>query len=406
MQNQAAVEALYSGTFVENYLDVIENMPNEIQRFVSRIRECDLIIYRVNRRRNPIILGPAHDLFANIDDLTDDFQKASSNPQAQRAVLAQIQKGLIVAQDVGDEKLALAQAMADLVESKNRFLESSAENLDFERDEREHTAQLRRTATGADGVGAAGGRENTAGGRSTALGSGGTGHNSPAGHHAAGVAGGKGAMGAGVKTKSVKRRKKQERHAASKGGDLTEDDGEPPHKMATTGGGSASGGSGKGGSRGGKRPVSSSNHSGSGSNPSGTNSSGKKKAGSGGSGGGKRGGGGSGGGGGGGGFNQNNDDSDPEIDPSLDNIDPDEPTYCLCEQISYGEMIGCDNDLCPLEWFHFNCVNLSSKPKGKWFCPKCRGEKANVMKPKAQFIRELERFNKEREEKNAGSHKH
>jgi len=63
------------------------------------------------------------------------------------------------------------------------------------------------------------------------------------------------------------------------------------------------------------------------------------------------------------------------VDPP---IDPDEPTYCLCQQVSYGEMIGCDNDACQIEWFHFNCVALTSKPKGKWFCPKCRGDKPNV----------------------------
>lgn len=80
-------------------------------------------------------------------------------------------------------------------------------------------------------------------------------------------------------------------------------------------------------------------------------------------------------------------------------IDPDEPTYCLCDQISYGEMIMCDNDLCPIEWFHFSCVSLTTKPKGKWYCPKCRGDRPNVMKPKAQFLRELERYNKEKEEK-------
>jgi inhibitor-of-growth protein 1 len=79
--------------------------------------------------------------------------------------------------------------------------------------------------------------------------------------------------------------------------------------------------------------------------------------------------------------------------------DVDEPTYCLCDQISYGEMILCDNDLCPIEWFHFVCVSLTSKPKGKWFCPKCRGDRANVMKPKSQFLKELERYNKEKEEK-------
>ena len=94
------------------------------------------------------------------------------------------------------------------------------------------------------------------------------------------------------------------------------------------------------------------------------------------------------------------DDSDTDqIDPSNFDIDPDEPTYCLCDQVSYGDMIGCDNDLCPIEWFHFNCVQLTSKPKGRWYCPKCRGDKVTVMKPKAQFLKELEKYNKEREMK-------
>lgn len=62
-------------------------------------------------------------------------------------------------------------------------------------------------------------------------------------------------------------------------------------------------------------------------------------------------------------------------------------------------MILCDNDLCPIEWFHFVCVSLTTKPKGKWFCPKCRGDRPNVMKPKSQFLKELERYNKEKEEK-------
>jgi len=52
-------------------------------------------------------------------------------------------------------------------------------------------------------------------------------------------------------------------------------------------------------------------------------------------------------------------------------VDPNEPTYCLCHQVSYGEMIGCDNLDCPIEWFHFACVGLTTKPKGKWYCPKC-----------------------------------
>jgi len=53
-------------------------------------------------------------------------------------------------------------------------------------------------------------------------------------------------------------------------------------------------------------------------------------------------------------------------------VDPNEPTYCLCQQVSYGEMIGCDNQECPIEWFHFGCMGLTTKPKGKWYCPKCQ----------------------------------
>lgn len=51
--------------------------------------------------------------------------------------------------------------------------------------------------------------------------------------------------------------------------------------------------------------------------------------------------------------------------------DPNEPRYCLCNQVSYGDMVGCDNDDCPIEWFHYGCVGLSSAPKGKWYCPQC-----------------------------------
>ena len=52
-------------------------------------------------------------------------------------------------------------------------------------------------------------------------------------------------------------------------------------------------------------------------------------------------------------------------------VDPDEPRYCVCNQISYGEMVGCDNSDCPIEWFHYACVGISEPPKGKWYCPQC-----------------------------------
>lgn len=48
-------------------------------------------------------------------------------------------------------------------------------------------------------------------------------------------------------------------------------------------------------------------------------------------------------------------------------------------QVSYGEMILCENDACKIEWFHFSCVSLTSKPKGRWYCPNCRGDRPNVL---------------------------
>jgi inhibitor of growth protein 4 len=53
-------------------------------------------------------------------------------------------------------------------------------------------------------------------------------------------------------------------------------------------------------------------------------------------------------------------------------VDPNEPTYCICHQVSYGQMIACDNPECPIEWFHIVCMGLNSIPKGKWYCPKCQ----------------------------------
>ncbi|XP_060854366.1 inhibitor of growth protein 5-like [Rhopalosiphum padi] len=58
-------------------------------------------------------------------------------------------------------------------------------------------------------------------------------------------------------------------------------------------------------------------------------------------------------------------------------VDSNEQTYCLCKQISYGKMIACDNSCCPIEWFHFECVNVTTEPKGKWLCPKCKTNKMN-----------------------------
>ncbi|THZ09641.1 hypothetical protein D6C95_01130 [Aureobasidium pullulans] len=55
-------------------------------------------------------------------------------------------------------------------------------------------------------------------------------------------------------------------------------------------------------------------------------------------------------------------------------IDPDEPRYCICGDVSHGTMIACDNDTCEKEWFHLECVELTDLPgrRAKWYCPDCR----------------------------------
>lgn len=36
------------------------------------------------------------------------------------------------------------------------------------------------------------------------------------------------------------------------------------------------------------------------------------------------------------------------------------------------QMIGCDSDECPYEWFHLSCVGLSKPLPQTWYCEDCR----------------------------------
>ncbi|RDW68271.1 chromatin modification-related protein [Coleophoma crateriformis] len=69
------------------------------------------------------------------------------------------------------------------------------------------------------------------------------------------------------------------------------------------------------------------------------------------------------------------DDADSSLHGDDDDgeIDANEPTYCYCNGVSYGEMVACDGDGCEKEWFHLDCAGLKVAPKGnaKWFCNDC-----------------------------------
>lgn len=87
------------------------------------------------------------------------------------------------------------------------------------------------------------------------------------------------------------------------------------------------------------------------------------------------------------------DSQDVRVDEDgvLEQIDANEPRYCLCGDVSFGTMICCENQdvscfpnlslrsttnvlQCDREWFHLDCVGLTEVPSrtAKWYCPECR----------------------------------
>ncbi|ERL91922.1 inhibitor of growth protein 1 [Dendroctonus ponderosae] len=307
MLNQVKVEALYSATYVENYLDCVENFPNELQRLISRMRELD--VYYLARVRD-------------VQNQQKHLKECTSNNQKEK-LFKRMQQALIAAQELGDEKMTLLQIIQEKIEVKTRGLDQDFKNLDFGKGEpslpepkevpppvtlattnsttsapinvERPVKRARRTRNEKDNYAPAETRQAEAVATDHVLRS-----QAPAVSTST-------ASTSQKKTTTGKKKKRKTRQIQAQ-----REDSPPPEEQV---------------------------------------------------------------------------------------IDPDEPTYCLCDQISFGEMIMCDNDLCPIEWFHFSCVTLTTKPKGKWYCPKCRGDRPNVMKPKAQFLRELEKYNKEKEEK-------
>lgn len=65
------------------------------------------------------------------------------------------------------------------------------------------------------------------------------------------------------------------------------------------------------------------------------------------------------------------EESEPEEPQSPNN----EPLYCYCNQVSYGEMVGCDGSDCAREWFHLPCIGLTQPPRGKWYCDECKAQR-------------------------------
>lgn len=295
-------ESVHVIHFVEEYLDLVESLPLDLQRCVSLMKEIDSKYQAV------------------LDDLNEDYEKhrEESDPVQRRRLLQHIQHALIRTEELGDEKLQIAAQMVELVENRSRQFESQVALFQACQSSPESSVSV------GSGASAAAVRVPV----TPLLPLGRTGPERKSEE----------SPGSAEKS-SAKRSRRQKsgsenRDNSNYGMDQAEDSvlGTLRERKTRT---------------------------------SSTSSTKKKKRGSRGR---------------------------PEREPSPVDlpIDPNEPTYCLCEQVSFGEMICCDNDRCPIEWFHFSCVALNHKPKGKWYCPKCRGDNEKTMD------KALERARKER----------
>ena len=77
---------------------------------------------------------------------------------------------------------------------------------------------------------------------------------------------------------------------------------------------------------------------------------------------------------------QGNDGAADEIARELDDDDGDDTKYCFCHNVSYGDMVACDNENCPYQWFHWGCIGITEEPVGEWLCPHCRKLPANQIR--------------------------
>ncbi len=71
-------------------------------------------------------------------------------------------------------------------------------------------------------------------------------------------------------------------------------------------------------------------------------------------------------------MDEEEDDDEEEEESAEADADADDRKYCTCRSVSYGNMVACDNDDCPYEWFHWQCVGMTKEPIGKWYCEECR----------------------------------
>lgn len=68
--------------------------------------------------------------------------------------------------------------------------------------------------------------------------------------------------------------------------------------------------------------------------------------------------------------------------------------YCKCRShIQGSNMIACDNTKCKIEWFHYECVGITTPPEGEWYCEDCRASVGILQKNSTSKQAKLEGVN-------------
>jgi len=103
IQNNRAAEVLYSTTYVEDYLESVETLPDEIQRLVSRLIGLDADAQNY--------LQKVRDYFAQLVRLNKRNNRNGNEELIREIgrVHGHITVTLMKSQEIGDEKIQVAQ---------------------------------------------------------------------------------------------------------------------------------------------------------------------------------------------------------------------------------------------------------------------------------------------------------
>ncbi|CAK8674484.1 unnamed protein product [Clavelina lepadiformis] len=101
-----SLATIYAG----NYVDFVENLPFELQRSVTRLREIDCT---------------CREVLSEIEALYSTFTKDKDISLKRRTTLIQIQRLFCRCQELGDEKISIVQQMTETIENKKKVVEHS-----------------------------------------------------------------------------------------------------------------------------------------------------------------------------------------------------------------------------------------------------------------------------------------